>query len=499
MIAWRKAAVSSVALTMIAGAPVLAQDNKCEIDFGGAYQLTSANQYLAKGQSGKADEQPRHMRNAVEVLTKDPGKVKNQTARNFILGQALTWWALRPGSASVVRRADIGYKSNPSDMIDLYAAIDTAFTAVETSQPGCASETKRFRSQIWTPSVNAAAAFINSDQLDSADAALNRAMRIWRGSPLPYYYKAVILQKRNDVPGATTAFLETVRQIPADMAAKDSNMMQIRQQSIYNAALFLQRQADDLQGEAKTAKLKEAAAQFKAYVDEYPQGPSVSNARIGLARALGASGDTAAVASTFAPMLQNPSNYSDIQLFEAGTAAFRAERKLDAAKLFEYGLQQNPYYRDALYNLTNTYLATEQYDKMLPVARKLVETDPNYPDNWRLLAGAYQRLSAKADPKTKKAQLDSVVKYHERYQKATEKVSFVGFVHAGAKHTLTGTVENLTEKPASYTITFEFLDKEGKVVASQNAPVSVPAKGKTDFTVEVSQPGIVAFRYKPIA
>ncbi len=497
MIAWRKAAASSAALTLIAGGSALAQD-KCELDFGGAYQLTSANQYLAKGQSGKPDEQPKHMRSAIDVLTKDPGKVKNQTARNYILGQALIWWAKRPGTPTVVRRGEIGYASNPNEMIDLYAAIDTAFTVVETTQPGCASETKRYRSQIWTPSVNAAAAFINSDQLDSADAALARASRIWRGSPLPYYYRAVILQKRNDVAGATSAFLETVRQIPADVAAKDSSLMQIRQQSMYNAALFLQSQADELQGEAKTAKMKEAGAQFKAYVDEYPQGPSIANARTGMARALGASGDTAAIASIFAAMLQNPSNYSDIQLFEAGTSAFRADRKNDAAKLFEYGLQQNPYYRDALYNLANTYLAIEQFEKMLPVARKLVETDPNYPDNWRLLAGAYQRLAAKADAKTKKAQLDSVVKYYERFQKAKEKVSFVGFVHAGAKHTLTGEVENLTDKPAKYSITFEFLDKEGKVVASQDTPVSVPAKGKTDFKVEVSQPGIVAFRYKPI-
>ncbi|MGI9077785.1 MAG: tetratricopeptide repeat protein [Gemmatimonadaceae bacterium] len=498
MIAWRKAAPWSAALTLIVGGSALAQD-KCELNFGGAYQLTSATQYLAKGQSGKPDEQPRHLRNAIDVLTKESAKIKNQSARNFILGQVLTSWALRPGVPSVVRRADIGYTTNPNEMIDLYAAIDTAFSVVETTQPGCAFETRRYRGQIWTPSVNAAAAFINSDQLDSADAALARASRIWSGSPLPYYYKAVILQKRNDVPGAIKAYLETVRQIPVDLAAKDSNMLEIRQQSMYNAALFLQSQADDLQGEAKAAKMKEAAAQFQAYVDQYPEGPSIANARTGLARALGASGDTAAVASVFVAMLQSPSSYSDIQLFEAGTAAFRAERKQDAAKLFEYGLQQNPYYRDALYNLANTYFATEQYDKMIPVVRKLTEADPNYPDNWRLLAGAYQRLAAKADAKTKKAQLDSVVKYYGRFQKATEKVSFVGFVHAGAKHTLTGSVENLTAKPATYNITFEFLDKEGKVVASQVATVSVPAKGKSDFKVEVSQPGIVAFRYKPIS
>ncbi|MBC7791029.1 MAG: hypothetical protein H7Z74_13870 [Anaerolineae bacterium] len=497
MIAWRKAAASSVVATMFAGGSALAQD-KCELDFGGSYQLTSANQYLVKGRMGKPDEQVRHMRNAIEVLTKDPGKVKSQTARNFVLGQALTWWAMRPGTPSLVRRAEIGYKTNPEEMLDLYAAIDTAFTVVETSQPACASETRAYRSQIWTPSVNAAAAFINNNQLDSADAALARATRIWRGSPLPFYYKAVILQKRNDTPGATAAFLETVRQVTPEMAAKDSNMLQIRQQSIYNAALFLQSQADELEGEAKAAKMKEAGAQFKAYIDEYPQGPSISNARTGLARALGASGDTAAVASVFAAMLQNPSNYSDIQLFEAGTSAFRADRKLDAAKLFESGLQQNPYYRDALYNLTNTYLATEQYDKMLPMARRLVDVDPNYPDNWRLLAGAYQRLAAKADAKTKKAQLDSVVKYHDRFQKAPLKVTFVGFMHADAKHTLTGEVENLTAKAATHNITFEFLDKEGKVIASQDTPVSVPAKGKVDFRVEVSQPGIVAFRYKPI-
>jgi hypothetical protein len=45
---------------------------------------------------------------------------------------------------------------------------------------------------------------------------------------------------------------------------------------------------------------------------------------------------------------------------------------------------------------------------------------------------------------------------------------------------------------------FEFLDKDGKPVAAQEVTVGpVEPKKTAPFSVEVSQAGIVAFRYAP--
>ena len=137
---------------------------------------------------------------------------------------------------------------------------------------------------------------------------------------------------------------------------------------------------------------------------------------------------------------------------------------------------------------------------MLPVARRLTEVDPGNPDNWRLLAAAYQLQNRQATTAAaKKASTDSLIRYLERSDKLPVRVAISGFQHQGAKHTLTGSIENLGTAAATYPLKVEFLDKTGAVVATQTTSVGpVAAKAKAEFTVTVEQPGIVAFRYAPL-
>jgi hypothetical protein len=87
----------------------------------------------------------------------------------------------------------------------------------------------------------------------------------------------------------------------------------------------------------------------------------------------------------------------------------------------------------------------------------------------------------------------------EKSNKTLVRVSFNQFMHNGAKHTLAGTVQNKGTAPGTYTLKFEFLDKTGSVVATQSATVGpVEPNQSKDFTVSVTQTGIVAYRYAPI-
>ena len=79
------------------------------------------------------------------------------------------------------------------------------------------------------------------------------------------------------------------------------------------------------------------------------------------------------------------------------------------------------------------------------------------------------------------------------------RVSFTQFSAQGDKHTLTGTITNKTAKPKNFSLKIEFLDKTGNVVASQDALISLPPSGTKDFTVEVQNPNVVAFRYPAIS
>ena len=502
----RLTAVSLVALATLtlsgqAGAQAAAAE--CKIDTDKPGQLKNAKNALARAIAGIGDP-AKSASEAIKELEKNGAKIRgqNDVGYNMILGQTYAWFLARQGQPSVVRRADIGYTTEPEATIDLLTAADAAFDVVERAAPACAAELNDYRRPAWAPLVNAAAELINSDQLDSAEKLIKRADVIYQGSPHTSYFSAIIAQKRNDLPGAIAANKKTLDMITAEQAAKDEGTGQIRNQVMYNYAVLLAAQADMQSGDQQKATAKEAAAAYKTFIDTYPNDEQKTSAQAGMGRMLAVLGDTAAVASVFTEMLADPSKYTDPQLLEGGTNAFNSRRFDDAAKLFEVVLQRNPYYRDALFNLANTYWSKNDWDKMMPVAQRLAQVDPHNEDAWQLLAIAYKGrgdvAKAAKNLKLERAMYDTAVKHVERKNALTSHVTFSQFSHDGAKHTLRGTIANTSTKPATYTVRFEFLDKDGKAVAAKEVTVGpVEAKKSAPFSVEVNQTGIVAFRYAP--
>lgn len=476
---------------------------ECKIDTDKPGQLKNAKNALARAIAGIGDP-AKSASDAIKELDKNGAKIRsqNEVGYNMILGQTYAWFLARPGQAAVVRRADLGYTTEPEATIDLLTAADAAFDAVERTAPGCAAELNDYRRPAWAPLVNAAAELINGDQLDSAEKLIKRADVIYQGSPHTSYFTAIMAQKRNDLPGAIAANKKTLDMITAEQAAKDEGAGQIRNQVMYNYAVLLAAQADMQTGEQQKATAKEAAAAYKTFIEAYPADEQKTSAQAGMGRMLAVLGDTAAVASVFSEMLADPSKYTDSQLLEGGTNAFNSRRYDDAAKLFDAVLQRNPYYRDALFNLANTYWSKNDWTKMMPVAQRLAQVDPHNEDAWQLLAIAYKgrgdvAKAAKNLP-LERAMYDTAVKHVERKNALTSHVTFSQFSHDGPKHTLRGTVENRSAKPATYTVRFEFLDKEGKAVAAKDVTVGpVEPKKSAPFVVEVNQAGIVSFKYAP--
>jgi tetratricopeptide (TPR) repeat protein len=476
---------------------------ECKIDTDKPGQLKTAKNALARAIAGIGDP-AKSASDAIKELDKNSAKIRgqNEPGYHMILGQTYAWYLARPGQAAVVRRGDIGFTTQPETTIDLLAAADSAFDAVERAVPGCAAETNDYRRPAWAPLVNAAAELVNNDQLDSAEKIIKRADVIYQGSPHTSYFSAIIAQKRNDLPGAIAANKRTLDMITAEQAAKDEGAGQIRNQVMYNYAVLLSAQADRETGEQQKATARTAAAAYKTFLETYPNDEQRTGAQAGMGRMMAILGDTAAVASVFSEMVADPSKYTDSQLLEGGTNAFNAGRFDAAAKLFEAVLQRNPYYRDALFNLANTYWSQKDWTKMMPVAQRLSQVDPHNEDAWQLLAIAYKGRGdvAKASKNLalERAMYDTAVKHVEKKNALGSKVAFTQFSHDGAKHTLRGTVENTSAKAATYTIRFEFLDKDGKPVAAKEVTVGpVEAKKSAPFVVEVSQTGIVAFRYAP--
>jgi predicted Zn-dependent protease len=349
-----------------------------------------------------------------------------------------------------------------------------------------------YRRLPWSKIINRAAEAANADQLDSAEYYAKQSLVIYDKGPHAYNVLASVATKKNDVQAARAALKKTI-----ETSGTDTSYRKLRQTSMYNLAVLTQNVAENTEGPEKAALTKESADLFEAYTKEVPDDP---NAKTALARLRGEAGDTAAMTSIYADMLRDPTKFTDIQLFEAGSNAARANRNQDAVKLLEAGLKKNPYYRDALFNLATTYFQLKQPEPMAPVVKRLVEVDPNNPDNWRLYAGLFQLKQNSAKGAQKKAATDTLLKYLQRSETMPVRVTFNQFTHNGGKHSLAGSVENRGDKALNnVALKIEFLDQSGSVVASQTAQVgTVAPKGSQSFTVEANQQGIVAFRYAPI-
>ena len=59
---------------------------ECKINDGSPYQLAGARNYVTMAANAKyPSEIPKHLANAMKVLTENPDKIKNETGRHYLL------------------------------------------------------------------------------------------------------------------------------------------------------------------------------------------------------------------------------------------------------------------------------------------------------------------------------------------------------------------------------------------------------------------------------
>ena len=465
---------------------------KCEIDDSKPKQVKEARDAIVtSGLLGKPEEKKKQLTKAVGLLT-NPAANANQVGRNWLLGRALVTFSSMPDQPTVTTKGALGYTGNPQESIDIVLAADSAFDVVEQAMPQCAADTEEYRRVPYVPLVNQAVNLYNAKQVDSAVALANRALIIYPKSPVAYNVIGNALQGKEDIPGAVKAFQDMLTAIGSDTAYAEE-----KKQVMMNIPQLLAAAAENAEGPKKAELAKQAAVAYEAYLKDYP---GDAGAQSGLARVQLMAGDSASANKIYADMLADPNQYSDMQLFEAGVNAARAEKSKESAQLFEAGLKKNPFYRDALFNLSVTYLQSGQLDKMPPVMERLITVDPNNPENYRVFVNYYQEKSkAEKVAATKKVLNDSVLKYFKLFSEPTAKVTFNLFSHDGAKHTLAGNIENLSPAAKTYTMKVDFLDNTGNTVATQEATVgAVEPKTSKPFRITVEKEGVVAFKYAPL-
>ncbi len=503
---WGRAATWALALGALTATAGRAQDKKeagtaCDIQSVKSGDVKEAYNTVTVLQLGKSkpEDAKKKLADAVGDLTKKDDYGNDQLQRNFVLGSALVMWYDQPGQAPVAQASTLGYKNGGNASIDLLKTADSLFSVVESASPVCKDQTEYYRQKPWAQMINEVGPLINANNLDSAQVLLDKSLIIYRDSPFSYYFKGQIAQQKQDWKAAQEAFDKAVHLSDTASVARDSNVANVKEFSEFARAFAAFRGAQGLSGDQQKTAMKGAADLYRQYLKDFPNGPNAQPAQAGLTAALQTAGDTESLTAVWTDMAATPSNYKPEQLYDAGVQAYAAEKYDQAVKLMELGEQGNPYLRAGLFNLANAYWKNNQFDKMVPVARKLVDIDPDNPDNYQLLAIGYQGLSkAATDPKAKKEYSDSVSKYVVASDKLPVKVTVETFTHDSTKHTLKGSVENLGAKPKDVALAVHFLDKSGQVVDTQTATLSLKPNASSGFTLTANGEGIVAYRYEAV-
>ena len=253
-------------------------------------------------------------------------------------------------------------------MIDVFAAADSALTRLAAASPGCAAQAQGLRAnQAWLNTVNAAINSLNAGKADSAEYWARRSLLMNQASPYAYHVLSTVAQGKGDDATASANWARVI-----EKSGVDSNYRDLKQSAMYNIAALKAQTAESATGDDKKAKAKDAAASLQAFVAYAPGTPDAARAQPVIARMLTIAGDTAAIAAIYTDQIANPAKYNDLALTQGGVVASQIGHQAEAAKLFELALEQNPYQRDALNNLSATYLNQKQYAKIIPVAQRLI-------------------------------------------------------------------------------------------------------------------------------
>lgn len=369
---------------------------------------------------------------------------------------------------------------------NLYAG-DSALTRAEQLAPDCAKDIAGYRRNAWVALVKAGSKFEEDQNTDSALALYHQAGTIYRESPITFYQIASIMNEKGQADSAAYYFGQAAA---VSATATDTADIKYRNRSAFNQGALL------LNGK----KYDQAAVVFEQYLKWVPNDVEAKRGLAAAYRGLGKVEQAQAlekelVAAGAPPAAAGAGGGASQDLMAAGVSAYNAKKYADAAAAFEKVVAAEPYNRDALSNLSNTYLAMKNGPKLADAAAKLVAIEPLSETALKLQGEGYKQS----------AKVDDAVKTAEKVLALPADVKASDFAATGSGATLTLSAtgrapQTPSGKPlpsAPVPIVVEFLNSSGGVVASQEAQIPQLSNGSSqDVKVAGQGGGITAWRYK---
>lgn len=365
------------------------------------------------------------------------------------------------------------------------AGADTALIRAEGLAPACKEEISNLRYMGWVPLVNAGIGFTKEQKNDSALALFRQANTIYRDKPQAYSAAAVVMVNMR-MDDSAIVYLQKAVEV-----ATAADMAQERNQATFNLAAVLQR----------ANRNDEAVATMQRYLGWVP---SDIEAKMALAKLYRASGKIDSATTLEQELLAAPgagqgangaSAMGTDDINNIGVHFYNERKYAEAATAFEKVLASEPNNRDALFNLSNTYLALKNWPRLLATADRLATIEPMYENSLKLQAEGNKQIK----------KIDSAVKIAERVVALPINLEVTNFSRSGTHATLDATATGRQPKtptgkpiaPTPLTVVFEFLDQQGTPVATQEAQIPPLTVGAIyQIKLNAQGTGIKAWRYK---
>lgn len=363
------------------------------------------------------------------------------------------------------------------------AGMDSAWTKAEALLPDCEPDMTSYRQNAWGVLTNAGIEKQNAEDLDSAKVLYRRANHAFRGLPHAFMNLGVIYANESANDSAAVYF-----RLAVDATVDDSTMVEERKALLLNLGAIQQRRGN----------FREAVNAFGIYAKENPDDSEVLRHLAGSYRSLEMPDSAAAVEAKLLLALSSMDldQLDGSDLLAIGVGFFNVEQYDRAADAFRRVVGQNPYDRDGLYNLANTYLALEDWERLAATAETLRGFEPMSEDVLKLHGQALREL------KKPDAEVMAVAEQLVGLPFSVEitRVSYTA-EEARVQAVATGR-EALTPAgrpipPAPVTLKFEFLDILGNVVGTATNAVPALPVGQThniSLAAPVSQ-RVAGWRY----
>jgi tetratricopeptide (TPR) repeat protein len=362
------------------------------------------------------------------------------------------------------------------------AGADSSLSKAEAMLPACKEEIGKLRYVAWVPLMNAGVDFAKAQNNDSALALIRQANLIYRDKPGAFLNGGVLFANLGQADSAIVYWKQA-----ADIAER-TNAVEERNTATRNLGAMYQ----------KANRHPEAVKVLEKYLAWVPNDAEVKRALVGSYRATGQADKAQALekeVGVTAPAGPASAVGGAASPMNAAIELYNQKKYAEAAAAFEKVVAPEPYNRDALYGLANSYLGLKSGAKLVTAATRLEALEPMNEDVLRMVATGH-RLSKK-EASANKAAVKALA------LPVTIKVT--QFAPSANDATLTGTATGREAQtaagkaiaPSPLTLVVEFLDAKGTAVANQEVQIPALKAGQSQPVQAKGQgTGIVAWRYK---